>query len=139
MAAQPAYSHPGEKPSMVTLISILTLVNGILNILWGLGAAVAFISSIIGIVCVPLAAFPIVLGILEILYAAKLLPASPRPVQPARYLAIIEIIGIVFGNVFSLIVGILALVFYNDPAVQAYFARLNAQPDATAPLYPSTQ
>lgn len=36
------------------------------------------------------------------------------------------ILNILFGNVISLVVGILALVFYTQPEVKGYFAALNA-------------
>jgi hypothetical protein len=121
------------------LLIMATMISGIVNILWGVGAAIGLIFSVIGILCLPIAAFPIVVGILEIIYAAKLLPTPARPAQPARYIAIMEICAILLGNVFSLVAGILALVFYNDPSVQAYFAYLNSQPQPPAPYYPGGQ
>lgn len=130
-AYQPSYpAAPNQKPGLVMTIAIMTLVNGILNIFWALGAGVTLIASLVGIVCLPFAAYPIVLGILEIIYAARLLANSPQPVRPAKYLAIMEICDIVLLDVPSLVVGILALIFYNDPTVQAYFADLNSQPPA---------
>ncbi len=71
---------------------------------------------------------PFVLGIFEIIYAAKLLANPPQPVQPSQAIAIMEICCILFANVISLVVGILALVFYNDVTVKAYFAKLNGYP-----------
>ena len=126
-----------QKPGMVTAIAIMTLVNGILNILWGLGIAVSLLLSLIGIFCLPIAAYPVVLGILEILYAVKLLSNPPRPVQPAMYLAVMEICDILLLDFISVVVGILALVFYNDPAVQVYFARINAPAQAHASHSPT--
>jgi hypothetical protein len=47
------------------------------------------------------------------------------------------IIGTTSTNIFSMVVGILALVFYNDIAVKDYFARLNGtltpEPFSTPP------
>jgi hypothetical protein len=117
---------PGpHKPGKVQAIAIMTLVSGILNILWGLGVAGGLLWTV---VCWPIGAYPIVLGILEIVYAAKLLSSAPGAVQPARHLAIMEICDVLLGNVPSLVVGILVLVFYDDPEVKAYFASLAAQP-----------
>jgi hypothetical protein len=117
---------PGaHKPGKVQAIAILTLGNGILNILWGLGMAGGHLWTI---VCWPIGAYPIVLGVLEIVYAAKLLSANPGAVQPARYLGIMEICAVLMGNVVSLVVGILVLAFYDDLEVKAYFASLPAQP-----------
>jgi hypothetical protein len=121
---------PGQKPGMVTAIAIMTLVNGILNILWSMGFACAVLSffwAVLPLLCLPFAIYPFVLGILEIIYAAKLIPNPPKPVQPPKWLAIMEICDILVLDVVSLIIGILALIFYNDPKVQAYFAELNSR------------
>jgi hypothetical protein len=119
-----------EKPGQVTAIGIMTLINGILNILWGLGATAAIVlgSLGIGLICAPVTILPAILGIFEILYAAKVMSNPPAPVQPSQVIAILEICCILAGNVISLVIGILALVFYNDPAVKAYFARINSAP-----------
>jgi hypothetical protein len=126
-ASYPAPTYQ-QKPGMVQAIAIMTLINGILNIL----AAFAITASIVlgtigfGICCSPLTILPGVLGIFEIIYATKLLANPPRPVQPSQTIAILEICCILSGNVISLVVGILALVFYGDPAVKEYFARINS-------------
>jgi hypothetical protein len=64
--------------------------------------------------------------VFEVIYGARLLQVPPRPTQPSQILAVFEIAMILSGNVVSLVVGILALVFYGDPRVRAYFAALNA-------------
>lgn len=115
------------KPGEVTAIAIITLISGILNIFLGFGLIVTFTLGIVTIICIPLALYPIILGILEIIYAAKLLPDPPKPVEPAQYLAIMQIVGILFGNIVSLAAGILALVFYSDQKVKAYFARVGGR------------
>ncbi len=126
-----------QKPGMVQSIAIMTLINGILNILWGGGAAIGLTAGIVTICLVPFALLPIALGIFEIIYAAKLLANPPQPVQPSQAIAIMEICCILFANVISLVVGILALVFYNDVTVKAYFAKLNGYPaPAVAPAEP---
>ncbi len=121
-AAAPAPSE-GKKPDNVQMIAVATLVNGIINLLWGTTLILGLLPTIL---CWPLGAYPFVLGILEIVYATRLLPNPPRPIRPATYLAVMEIIAILYLNPFALIGGILALVFYNDPQVVAYFARLNS-------------
>ena len=125
---EPAMLPGSDKPGMVTTIAIMTLVNGILNILWGLGATVAIVLGTIGVglLCAPVTILPAVLGIFEIIYAAKLLPNPAQPVKPSQTIAILEIVCIIAGNVLSAVVGILALVFYNDQQVKDFFARLNA-------------
>ncbi|MEW5827543.1 MAG: hypothetical protein AB1846_01535 [Chloroflexota bacterium] len=126
------------RPGAVTAIAIMALVSGIVNVVWGVVAAGSVLASIFLVCLVPFAALPTVLGVFEIIYAAKLLYNPPQPVQPSNTIAILEIATILFGNVFSMVAGILTLVFYNDPQVRDYFARLNglAAPE-TAPEAPA--
>ncbi len=129
-AIQPlaAGPQPGmQRPGMVTAIGVMTLVNGILNILYGAGLTLGIVLGTIGIgiICAPVTILPSILGIFEIIYASQIISSVPRRVQPSQVIAIFEICCIAVGAVTSMIVGILALVFYNDPAVKAYFAWLN--------------
>ena len=130
------FSSYGDSPGLVKTIAVLTLINGIVNIFWGLIATVTVTASIILICLAPLAILPTILGIFEIIYAIKLLSNPPQPVQPSNTIAILEILCLLAGNVFSMIVGILALIFYNDPQVKEYFARLNGMPVPVAPEKP---
>jgi hypothetical protein len=124
-----SYSTPQttyiEKPGKIQTVAIITLINGALNILWGGGMSIGMLFGLVTIICIPITILPAILGIFEILYAVKLLANPPRPVQPSQVIAILEICCIAVGNVISLVVGILALVFYNEPEVQAYFSRIN--------------
>ena len=123
MNAQSTYP---EKPTLVNIIAWTTLASGIVNLGWGLVISAAALLTIVGICCTPLTILPAILGIFEIIYAAKLLSTPPQVVRPATNLAILEIVCILTGNVFTMVVGILSLIFYNDPAVKNFFARLNA-------------
>ena len=116
------------KPGLVTTLTIMTLINGILNILYALGLTAAIVLGTLGIglLCAPVTILPAILGIFEILYAVKLLSDPPQPVKPSQTIAVLEIVCIITGNALSLVVGILALVFYNDASVKDYFARLNS-------------
>jgi hypothetical protein len=125
-----------QKPSLVNVIAWMTLASGIVNLFWGIGLALTVMVTIIGIVCVPFAILPTVLGVFEIIYAAKLLSNPPQPVQPSTNIAILEIVCILAGNIFSVVVGILALVFYNDLTVRDYFTRLNGSVPPEAPVAP---
>ena len=122
-----------EKPTLVNVIAWTTLASGIVNIIWGLGASGTALATVIGIICIPITILPTILGVFEILYAAKLLSDPPQAVQPSTTIAILEVVCILVGNVFAMVVGILALVFYNDQIVKDYFARLNG----TTPLAPA--
>lgn len=114
-----------QKPGLLTAIAVMTLVSGIINLFWGFVASVSVISTIIGVVCLPIAILPTILGVFEIVYAAKLLSTQPQPVQPSTSIAVFQILTVLMGNVFSMIVGILALIFYNDVTVKNYFGRVN--------------
>jgi hypothetical protein len=103
----------------------MTLTSGIINLFWGFIASATALGTIVGVVCLPITILPTILGIFEIIYAAKLLSAQPEPVQPSQNIAILEILTFLIGNIFSMVVGILALIFYNDVSVKEYFARLN--------------
>jgi hypothetical protein len=123
---------PDEKPGLVTAIAVMTLINGIVNIFWGLTVTMTLFWTL---VCLPVGLLQTALGIFEIVYAAKLLGSSPQPMRPSTNIAVLEIVCVLTGNVFSMIVGILSLVFYNDPAVKDYFTRLNG-PTYPAPITP---
>jgi hypothetical protein len=117
-----------NKPTLVNAIAWMTLASGIVNILWGVGASGTALATVIGIFCTPFTILPTILGVFEIIYAAKLFSNPVQPVQPSTNLAVFEIACILAGNVFSMAVGILALVFYNDMVVRDYFTRLNGTP-----------
>jgi hypothetical protein len=119
-----------QKPNLVNVIAWTTLASGILNLVWGLGASAAALATIVGIICTPITILPTILGVFEIIYAAKLLSNPPQAVQPSTTIAILEIVCVLAGNVFAMVVGILALVFYNDQIVKDYFARLNGTDEA---------
>ena len=67
----------------------------------------------------------------EIIYAAKLLSAQSEPVQPSQAIAVFEVLTFFIGNVFSMVAGILALIFYNDVSVKEYFASINGTATVT--------
>jgi len=67
---------------------------------------------------------------LEIIYASRLLADPVKVNRPAQYLAIMQICNIALGDPISLVIGILSLVFYNDPVVKDYFNRLAGGPPA---------
>jgi hypothetical protein len=117
--------NTNQKPGLFTTIAVLTLVSGIVNLFWGFIASATALGTIVGVVCLPITILPTILGIFEIIYAAKLLSSQPEPIQPSQTLAILEILTFFIGNLFSMVVGILALIFYNDVTIRDYFARLN--------------
>jgi hypothetical protein len=124
------------KPGQVTTIGVLAMISGITNIMAGIGWSIGLMASLVGIICVPIALLPIALGVFEIIYAAKLLNDPPRT-NINQTIHILEIVGVLSGNVISLVAGILGLVFGNDTVVKAYFAGLNLTPTVQAPPPPA--
>jgi hypothetical protein len=114
-----------QKPTLVHVIAWMTLASGVVNLFWGVAASHTALASVIGIFCVPFTILPTVLGIFEVMYAAKLFSDPPQVIVPATNIAVLEILCVLTFNVFSMAVGILSLVFYNDSIVRNYFASLN--------------
>lgn len=114
-----------QKPGKVQAMSIMLLVNGILNVLWGIIYTFMVVLGTIGIglLCVPYTILPIILGIFEIVAGTRLMGNPPRKYN-IKTLAILEIISIITMNFISLTVGILNLVFVSDPETQAYLDSL---------------
>ncbi len=117
----------------------MALVDGILNILYSITGPVVITTGFLGgvlaslgvcapgLICLPglvVFAYPLVLGILEMIYGVQLLGSPPRVSRPARYLAIMQIVNILFLQVLSVVAGILSLVWYNDEKIRAYFHQL---------------
>jgi hypothetical protein len=67
-----------------------------------------------------------VVGIFEIIFAAKLLPEPPKTNEFSKAVAIMQIINVLSLNILGIVTGILSLVFVNDPEVVAYFATVPA-------------
>ena len=73
-----------NKPGQIQAMAIYTLIIGILNICVGIFFCFAFfifLGFLPGI-------YSIVTGILEIIYATKILPTPIKTNQPAQYIAI---------------------------------------------------
>lgn len=114
-----------KKPGSLQALAIMTLISGILNCLAGL-SCLGLIVVTLGITLLP-GLYLIVLGILEIIYAAKLLPDPIRAPKPSKSIAIMEIIAVLTGQLLAVVVGILALVFYSQKEVVDHFAQANTQ------------
>jgi uncharacterized membrane protein len=131
-----------QKPGLYTAIAAMTLASGIVNLFWGFIASATVLSTVIGVICLPITVLPTILGVFEIIYAAKLLSNQPQPVHPSPAIAAFQISTLLYGNVFTAVVGLLNLIFFNDQSVKDYFARANSVrilPSTTlAPETPAT-
>jgi hypothetical protein len=124
-----------KKPSKLETVGILMLINGILNVIANVSATlILFISLLggaistfgLGCLCFPLLIFPVlpmIFGIFEIMYGARLMSSDGQPVRYAtvQTVAVIEIVCILFGNIVSLAIGIVNLVFLGDTEVKNYY------------------
>ena len=118
--------HPNVKPGKVQAIAIMTLVGGILATLFGAGGLlyVAIVGlATFGIGCL-FAVFPVywlVAGILCIVQGSKLMGKNPELVYPkTKNTAILQIVCIICCDWINMTLGIITLVFLNDPQVRAY-------------------
>jgi hypothetical protein len=130
-------SAPSTRPSKLETVGIMMLISGIINILWSLGGAVIILINLtaigvatfgIGSLCFPILLFPLLqlsLGIFEIVYGTRLMSPAAETVRYDRLqlITILEMVCIISGNIFSLVIGILNLIFLGEPAVQAYYKR----------------
>jgi uncharacterized membrane protein (DUF2068 family) len=116
-----------RKPDLVTAIAVMTLISGILNLLWSFGMFVGAVvlglgTFFVGCICLPFGLYPLALGVAEIVYASRLLRHPPAPnVKPSYAIAVLEIIDMLAGNALALVTGVMALIFYNDPSVRRFF------------------
>ncbi len=123
-ALPPLGAMVAAKPGKVQAIAIMSLVSGILNCVGGLGWLVAgLFMFLIGVVftIIP-ATYLLIVGILDIVYASRLLGSGAALTRPARHLAILDIVSIIFFNLIPCVLGIVTLVFYGDEETQRFFA-----------------
>jgi len=106
-----------QKPGQVTAIAIMCLVSGIFDCL----------GVVTILMCWPFGIFSLIVGILEIIYATKILSDPIRTSHMNRTVAILQIINILNFMWTALVVGIISLVFYSDPKVQAYFHEIRCR------------
>lgn len=105
-------SIAAEKPGKVQAVAIMFLVGGIWSCLHGVGVL---------LLCWPGGIYSIVFGILAIVKGSQLLGTDwfrmPVPVGTG----VMQIITIVSFDIVNLILGIISVVFLNEPSVQAAF------------------
>jgi len=113
-----AAANPEGKPAVpgkIQAISIMTLVGGILAILTcfgiGLGTAGFWIPWI----------YSLILGIMATIKGSQMLGSNPAPAfASAKTIAIMQIVNIINCDIPNLAMGIINLVFLNDPEVKEY-------------------
>jgi len=114
----PSRPRRREKPGKVHAISIMMLVGGIYALVHALGAVAA--STFV--CCLwPGIYYAIVMGIMAIVTASPLLGDSAHLQAVPRSVAIMQIVNIINLDVVNCAMGIISLVFLNEPEVRRYF------------------
>jgi ABC-type polysaccharide/polyol phosphate export permease len=124
--ATPLPTNETQRPGLVTTLAALTLTSGIINVFFSLAITGLLILATLGIglvLCAPFTLLPVLLGIFEIIYGARLLSSPLQPPRPNHLIAYLEIATLIYFNPVGLAVGIIALVIYNDETVKEYFSR----------------
>ncbi len=110
-----------QRPGKVQAIAIMTLIGGILAALVALNWLIADASSM-GICCLwPGQYYTIVLAILAIIKGSQLLGQDAHRQAPPKGIAIMMIVDIINFDIPNLVMGIIILVFCNDPEVERFF------------------
>lgn len=121
-------SEVEKPPGKVQAIGIIHLIAGIQNaalaVAWVFGSLSVLISTFgLGFFA---CCFPFLFGglaILEIYSATKHLSSDHTGLRPPMMVGIFELVGIFGCSVFSVVSGVLTLVFLQDPEVTAYYQR----------------
>jgi hypothetical protein len=126
-APEPVVNPPSANapvlPEKIRAIAIVSLISGIVSILIGLSWLGTGLSIfIIGIIftIVP-GAYCTAVGVLNVIYALQLMSSQPHTLRPAKYLAVLDIVSIIFLNFISCILGAVNLGFYRDKGVKGFF------------------
>lgn len=104
----------GRKPQRIQLLGWLLIVDAIFNALWGL-------FLLWTIICSPGMIYGYFVGTVGLIYASQIMPRHPYIVEPHKRLAWLQIVNILTLNVVSPIIGIVSLIIYRHPDVQAYY------------------
>lgn len=111
-----------SKPGRIQLLAIIYLVDGFLNIGWGFTIIFGLFSSVIGFLCFPIGFYPIAIGIIEFVYAIKLL-GDPVRLEKAPYMvSVLQLTTVIVLDPIGLILGIISLLIYNTSKVKEYFS-----------------
>jgi hypothetical protein len=137
---QPAYQQPparrdddddyerrrrprqGDKPGNVQAVNVLTLIGGIVALVGALIYVVGIGLPTVGFGCIwPGWIYAIVAGILATIKGSKLMGENAQMEEPPTTAGILLIINIVNCDVISCVLGILILVFLNDPVTKNWY------------------
>lgn len=110
------------KPGALTAVAIMMLIAGVFNLIAGIGWFFSgLMIYVVGVIftIIP-AAYCGIVGIVEIVYAARLLSERPTIQTPPYFVSILGIISIIFFSITSAILEIINLILMSDTEVKAY-------------------
>jgi hypothetical protein len=125
---RPSRRRGRERPGKAQAIAIMTLIGGILATLGSL-STLAYIGLVgvaslgVGLLCClwPGPYYGLVVGIMAMIKGSQLLGQDAHRLPPPKGIAIMQIINIVNFDFPNCVMGILTLVFLNDPEVRRYY------------------
>ena len=119
---------PTPPPGKVQAIGAMHLVAGIMNVIaslfWALYGVLMGVATFgVGLLfCCP-AFILLPIGIMEIISGSKHLSKNHAGLKPPRMTAFAENSAILGCGMISCVMGVLTLVFLNDPEVAAYYEK----------------
>lgn len=114
---QPERIYPAPAPpGKVQAIAVMTLVGGILAVLTAVGLLLTCYCA-----AWPGTYYSLVLGILAIIKGSALLGRDAHRETAPRTIAIMQIVNIINFDLTNCVLGILSLVFLNEPEVRRYY------------------
>ena len=103
------------KPGKLQAVAIMTLVGGILALLTCFGMALGTMFIYIPWI------YSLVLGVMAIMKGSQMVGSNPAPAfASARTIAIMQIVNIINCDMVNLTLGIITLIFLNDPEVREH-------------------
>lgn len=108
--------HSQSPPGKVQAIAVMTLVGGILAVLYAVGLIATCYCALW-----PGTYYSLVLGILAIIKGSALLGRDAHRETAPRAVAIMQIVNIINLDITNFVMGILSLVFLNEPEVRRYY------------------
>jgi len=115
-----------SKPGNIQLIAVIYLVDGLLNLTWGVSIIFGLFSSLIGLICFPIGFYPMALGLIEIVYGLKLLGDPVRLRKAPWALSVLQLTTL---EPIGMFLGVITLLFYNSQDVKDYFIFTDRQMD----------
>ncbi|MFZ5805943.1 MAG: DUF4339 domain-containing protein [Verrucomicrobiota bacterium] len=121
---EPSNIEPIQAPMSVQIVAVLSFISGFANIFGGMTWAamgIFFLKVNLLVALIP-AAFGLIAGIYNIIFASKLISSQPSSRPMARYLSLLDIASISILNVLACGIGVINfLILTLSPFASSYF------------------